>query len=390
MIATLTALALATCMLFLGESAPQTAPLLLSLMTMGTHLLLLTLPLYWTFSTLALQRGEKRLGPKLFECFQKNRLFSLYEKGIFLFLLLSYTSLSGHFFWVTGPAPSFFPFWLVGFGCALDGFYQLYKGVAHHVNPIQGVEIMKEHAGKEAKLGQEEKATQWIDAFATLANKATKQEEVALAERATSASFQTLSTLVEHRLEHHLDQEKLSYAFIYFSQRMESIFRRANQAQAEGLSLHVMNQLGKATVLGAEVAGPLSTLPLVYVSKLLEMSKQHNLAELPDQVSCLLVEVARLLLHQGVELGVSYQEPMASILHTLEEIEMEKFTKNKEIEFDILKKPFKDLVGMMGESQIMEHPDTPSVLAQIERIVGDFSNLELVMGKKLAEESSAP
>lgn len=98
--------------------------------------------------------------------------------------------------------------------------------------------------------------------------------------------------------------------------------------------------------------------------------------------SCVLSEVANQLL---TEIDVTYlelQDPFLSIINGLEIIAKGEFQRNKSINIAILEQPFKELKTLFEQGKVKDHPDTPVIMQNINRVLGEFDALRLVMATR--------
>ncbi|MCB1135986.1 MAG: hypothetical protein KDK78_06940 [Chlamydiia bacterium] len=358
------------------------------LFTVGSVFLLI-LASYWVFATFALQRAEKRLIPRVIDLFRSDWLIRFAMLGLAIFVMLSFVAGIPNILASLVHPSTLMVVWILLLGLAIDAVHVIYNRVMKYVDPISSLDLLEQRALHAAKGGDEVTTAEWLDSLATLANKSLHSGDSTLAERAVSRMYSVLQELTDGRLRNHITHERLSFPFVFYAQRLEVAFARAAHDQSESLCLHILNQLGKATVLGATVGTEIATLPLVYVMKLYRRSKDYDLEDIPDQCSVLLVEVARSIVEAVKVSGGNFRDPVLSIIGYLEEIELDKFSDDPDVDFDILKQPFRDLFAVMKDETILKHPDTVPVLEELEHVVGNFANLQLALAKRLAQEAEA-
>ena len=81
-------------------------------------------------------------------------------------------------------------------------------------------------------------------------------------------------------------------------------------------------------------------------------------------------------------IDITYNEikdPFLSIINGMEVLAKETFKRNKEININLLIVPFKQLRELFQSDKIKNHLDTPIILYNIDRIIGEFEALILVM-----------
>jgi hypothetical protein len=137
--------------------------------------------------------------------------------------------------------------------------------------------------------------------------------------------------------------------------------------------------MSKMVVYSAKYDMTMTSHPLYFINKFIKEAQNAHMPDISIKVSLALVEVARVI---GTELDITYvniQETFFSIISQLEEIAKESFRHDKSTSIKILKQPFRDLKELFNTEKLAKHQDAPVIVADIDRVLGEFDALELVM-----------
>ena len=73
------------------------------------------------------------------------------------------------------------------------------------------------------------------------------------------------------------------------------------------------------------------------------------------------------------------RDPYLSIINGLEVLAKGTFKRDKTTNIAILMQPFKDLKVLFQSEKAKEHQDTPVIMQNIDRVLGEFEALQMVM-----------
>lgn len=326
---------------------------------------------------------EQEITPRLVEIFRKD--FKL--NGVIRFLFI-------WFLFLIGIALTPFKykgiciFILTGIG--LDAILYYFHRSASYLDPFQVVDFLKQEADKAIEQDHDAKLCDLIEAISEVGIKSIHRSSSAL----TNHVIDCLDKLGEgflasvKRLSHPTQnpelmsqgvKDTLSYLLLFLLQHLSSIQGKVLERNMELVAGHIITTLSKIITYAARVDLSLTALPLHYMQKATLSALKQGFSDAGVKGIMGLLEVFEAI---SKTKDLAYQEikiPLITLITTLEEISKEMFRQDKQIKFQILKSPFLQMAQSMENEPLKGHRDTPFLIQQINRILGEFQALEAVM-----------
>lgn len=337
-----------------------------------------------------LQKAELNSTPRIMEMFRKDWQVRLSGVWMIFFILATFTLimnlLYAHQFSVTLSLMV----WIIMLGISLDVSWHFIKRVFGYLNPFTVVNMFTQQAKTCIKGGRELDLCHWIDALSEIANKAAQRHNtsvcnLALAEeQEISRLFLDASKSIAHRDQDPQTkamgiQDKVTYTMMYLYQRLDMVFEKALHNRLETTCSHIVTVFGKMAVNAAKYDVSLASAPLRFIGKCGKRAQEQGLEETALTASCTLFEVGKAIL---TEIDISYYEikdAFLSIINGMEVLSKGAFQLDKTMNLLLLIQPFKDLKALFETGKAKEHQDTPIILSNIDRVIGEFEALQLVM-----------
>lgn len=349
-----------------------------------------TLPLISMFAWLLLQKAEQGSTSRVLELFHKDGYVHFSTGWLVVFSLATFMLASDVLYPSLSQKPWFFPAWIVLLGISVDMVLTFLKRVWSYVNPFSVVKMFTKQAKVDIANDHELDLCDMIDALAEVAikgidNYSTSICHVALNEEQQIArQFLAASKSIAHRSKDAETQslgiaDKVSYTLFYLYQRLDIVFNKALKNQLEPTCSLIIKLLGKIAIDAAEYDVSLASHPLNYIGKCAKRAQDQGFEETVLTASCVLLEVAREMISN---IDLSYYEikdAFLSVVNSMEVLSNGAFRRDKTINVTLLMQPFKDLRALFENDRVKNHLDTPIIVQNIDRVIGEYEALLVVM-----------
>lgn len=372
-----------------SEINPNPFLMSVTMISVATVFLLL-LPLAYALGWGPLQQTEHHSSPHILEMFRKDRRIQLCGIWMVLFPLATYLFALVLISNVIKNNTILLAIWFVMLGITCDVVIHFMRRVYRYLNPFSSLEMFADEAKECIQDERELDLCDWIDAISEVTNKS-------IATGSTSLAFEGLNKLQQSArlflvssksISHHEQDsqtkdvgitDKVSYTMFYLYQRLELIFHKALEKKLEPICSHIITIFGKIAIDAAKYDISMASPPLRNLGKLAIEAQDSKLNDVGLKASCILLEVAKVIL---TEIDITYlelQEPFLSIINSLEELAKGIFRQNKNMSIALLKQPFYDLKQLFATGKAATHQDTPIIVQNIDRVIGEFDALDLVL-----------
>jgi hypothetical protein len=352
--------------------------------------LLFLLPLGFMFSWLPLQKAEESSSPRVLEIFHKDKHVLLTSSWLVVFALATFAFASDIIFPSLSQKPWFFPAWIVLLGISIDAILSFLKRVLNYVNPFAVIKMFTKQARVDIQNNRELDLCDSIDALSEMAIKGVEKHSTSIAHAALAEEQEIIKQfLLASKSIGHVTQDaqtkalgisdKVSYTLFYLYQRLDIIFEKALKNQLETTCSYIITLLGKIALDAAKYDVSLASAPLRFIGKCARRAQDKGFEESVITASCVLLEVAREMI---AEIDLTYYEikdPFLSIINGLEVVSKEAFKRDKSMNIPLLMQPFKDLRALFENDRIRGHQDTPVIVQNIDRVLGEYEALLIVM-----------
>lgn len=344
-------------------------------------LILFGLPLAFSFSPL--QRVEQNFTPRLFEMFRKDRTFQLtwIWTAFFvistLFLVVATVEIQEEYL---------FAAWVIGFGISLDMHRHMLQRIMSYFNPFEIISMFTEQAIVGIQNDNEETICNAVDSLAEVAVKSIERHSISLCQdtvdelRKVAANLLQSAKSISHP-DPEESEETVSFVLFYLFQRIEFIQSLALARGLEPVATNIINNMGKIAVDAAKCDISYLIYPIRYMGQFAQDAQDEGLEEVGVRGSIALVEVAKRILKEADITYVSIQEPFFALIGQVEEIMKEMFRQDKSMNILLLKQPFQQLKELFSKEPIASHQDASAIRADIDRVLGEFTELEAIMSK---------
>lgn len=391
MIGTLFSLLLAGLFIAKGGSPEEgIAPFVKGIMT-AVALSFLFLPLISIIASwLPLQKGEQNTTPRLLEMFRSDGKLRWEAVWLLLFSLATLAAAVGLVPSGTRFSGLLLPVWIVTLGVTVDVAWSFIHRILNYFNPFSVVKMFTARAKKSILSNHELDLCDWIDALSEVTVKAVERHSSSIAGLSLDELYQVASLFLDAsksiaHTNHDKQTEmagitdKVSYTMHFLYQRIDIIFYKALKNRLEPVCSKIMTLLGKIAIAAAKYDMSLASEPLRVLGKCAKRAQDAGFEETALTASCVLSEVARTIIK---EIDVTYYEikdPFLSIINGLEVLTQEQFRKDKSVSILLLMQPFKDLKQLFQSDKVKNHQDTPVILQNIDRVLGEYEALMVVM-----------
>jgi hypothetical protein len=363
----------------------------LTFIMLGTGIpFLLLIPSGYMFAWGPLQMAERHSTPRIFELFRKDWPLFFANSWIILFSLLTFllalNALDNNFI----NATRLYSIWIILLGIAIDTTGYLVRRILSYINPFSVVKIFSRKASESIQNEKELDLCHWIDGLFEIAVKGLEQSSTSLTnlalgeEQAIARLFFESSKSISH---HGQDSQtkalgisdKVTYVMFYLYQRLDMAFEKALQHKFEPTCSYILTLFGKISIDAAKYDISMASAPLRFLGKLSSKAQSEGMEESAIKASCTLLEVAKAFFNEIDLTYLEIKDPFLSIINGMELLAKGTFKRDKTSSISILIQPFKELKELFQNEKIRNHPDTGVIVQNIDRILGEFEALQMVM-----------
>lgn len=391
MLISLCAVAIALLLEFFTPLTPAFNPLYLVplLLVGGTAILLATL--FLTISVLnPLEHLEQKLVPNVMELVRRDFPLALGRFFLFLFPLLSYAAVAALLLLEVPYQKWILLGWIVAFGISLDLLRDSWHRLVNFLNPSHFIHHLSQEAKKAIQNEHDEVLWSSLDGLAEIGLRSIEKSKLALSTQALQAfppimhTFFATSKSISHtnqdvEVEKKTGLDEASYTVFYLLQRLELLNDKALQHRLETVCRQMVMVMGKLIVYSAQFDLSMVTFPTHFLSKFGLKAQQHHFDEVAVLTTSTLLEVAKTITTTIDLAYTELQEPFQAIINGLAALARETFKKDKHTSFKVLVQPLVDLRSFFQTEKMAQHPDTPVIIQEIDRVLGEFQVLEQVM-----------
>lgn len=342
----------------------------------------------WSFTPL--QKTEQNSTPRLFGLLKKDKhLFGIYC-WIVIFVLLSFWLAVDAIFLNILQKNHLLGIWILAFGITIDLLYNLTKRMMAYLNPSDNVVLFSQMAQESIQNDQEIDLCDAVDSLAEIGIKSIHRMGPSLCNRV----LQELQKIVKNFLSSsksigHAEadiqtkalgiKDRISYTLFYIYDRISLINDEALSKRFEQVVTTVITVLGKIIIHCAKFDLTLVSFPVHMLSRNALVAMNRGMSEIGIKASITLLEVSKTIIDEVDYTYADLKDPFFSIINGLEEIAKKTFLQDKSINIKILTQPFLDLKEIFNNPKVMNHQDRPAILQNIDRVLGEYESLELVM-----------
>lgn len=369
----------------MGIGMPTRAIMILSSLSF-----LLLLPIGLMFAWLPLQKAEQNSTPRILEMFRKDKHVLIASGWIVIFALSTFVLASDLIYPSISQKAWFYPVWIVLLGISFDVVANYMRRVLSYLNPFTVVKMFTEQAKLSIQNDRELDLCNWIDALAEVSIKGIQKHSTSVCHEALAEEGEIVKEFLSaSKSIAHVNQDaqtksvgikdKVSYTLFYLYQRLDIIFDKSLKNQLEPTCSLLITLLGKIAVDAAKYDMSLASAPIRFIGKNAKRAQDQGFEETVITASCVFLEVAKEII---AEIDLTYYEikdAFLSIINGMEVLSKEAFRRDKTMNIGLLIQPFKELRALFENEKVKNHQDTPIILQNIDRVLGEYEALLIVM-----------
>lgn len=360
-----------------------------ALIAVATFMLILyCMTIVWSF--IPLQKTEQNSTPHLFGLLKKDKHILGIYCWIVIFILLSYLLAIDAMFLNLLQKNYLLAVWIVSIGITVDVYYILLKRMMAYLNPFDNVLLFTQMAKESIQNDNELELCEAIDSLTEIALKSAHHRGPSLCNQA----LQEMQVIVKNFLSSsksigHVEadiqsqalgiKDRISYTLFYIFDRIVLINDEALTKRLEQVITTIVTVLGKIAIHCAKFDLTLVSYPVHFLSRNAKTAINKGMIEIGAKASITLLEVSRTIIEEIDYTYLDLKDPFFSITNGLEEIARDTFLQDKSINLKILTQPFRDLKELFKNPKVINHQDTPVIVQNIDRVLGEYDSLELVM-----------
>lgn len=338
-----------------------------------------------------LQKMEQTLTPRLLSLYSRDKFIRGAAFLLYIFPLISIAMTAEIAIFQYFNPMIVFAVWLFLLGFMIDLLHSLMVRVTGYLNPFAILDHLAKEADTFIKEEEDMELCNAIDALAEISIKAVDSTLPSLSIQAVESMQKIAAEYLgsEKSITHHDSEQKgngstnhldkVSYTLFYLFQRLELLNGKALQKDLEPVCSALITSLGKIAVAAAKYDLSMATYPLHYLGKFAAKAQKHPMHSVAEKATCTLLEVSKIIVNEVDVKYLELKEPFFCVTQRLEEIAKENFRQDKSTNIALLTQPFRDLKKLFESDKVSSHRDTPVIVADIERVISQFDQLELVM-----------
>jgi hypothetical protein len=361
---------------------------LATLMSLGGTATLLFVPFLHMWILDPMQRLENNLIPRLLSLLRKDFFFSFIHFLLLLFSLFSYF-LAIILISIDFPYPLILvACWIIALGITLDLIKMQWKRAANFLNPFYMVDTLTKEARKSIRDEKDDHLWSCLDALSEISLRSIEKSQIALGNQTITvlpplvhAFFDSYKSISRVNTEQSAPsgRDEASYTIFYLLQRLDLINNRALRHGLQTICSQMILALGKIIVSSAQFDLSMMTFPVRYLGKFAVQAQRQNMNEIGDLATSTLIETSKTILQEVNLTYTELVEPFDAVINALDNIAKEIFRKDKTSSISLLIQPLKDLRTLFEAEKLAQHPDTPTIIQSINRVLIEFDALEQVM-----------
>lgn len=336
--------------------------------------------LLWIRSLFSLTASYKTGLSSLSKLYINDRRKNLSEGFLALFILFSFAAGA---YQTAIPIHFLMPLWIVLLAISLDCIFFLFSRNCRYLDPFQVVSMLANRSEKHITRLNPSEFCHTIDSLTEIGLKAIQSLSLTLGMAALktieSVGLQYIGKTFEKGSKEETEKESLYFRLSYLLQNFELIHAKALAAQLESFSSQLIVSLGKLTISVAHFDPQLSQLPLHYLGRFIRSAELQGLEEIAVKSTIILQEIASQILEDKEFMHLKIIDLFSSLIGRLEEIAKHTFRKDKTTDLRLLMQPFRDLKEKFTSEKFASHPDIPVLVKELDRVLGEFQSLEVVL-----------
>lgn len=328
-----------------------------------------------------LLQAEHKFTPKISALYREDKSLRFTTFWLFFFVLVSYALSIDFLFIKSLPPVPLLAIWLVFLGVSIDLIYRSLNRSQEFLDPFFVTQIVENKGLQEIQNQDTKGLCSSIDALVEIATKGTLRSSLSLANDSLSRCPSLIKNLFAagKNIGNHLSNDELLFPLFYLLERLEYLSVKAVETKNDPVLVHLVNVLGKIAVSGAEFDPSVVAYPLQTLGRVVEEAQHADLIEVVNKATCTLVGTAAEICQKTDLTYMEIKDPFYVLIHELEDMVKEEFKRDKTINIQILKQPFEEILTLFQTDKMRNHKDTPDIVAELNRVLGEFTELDTIM-----------
>jgi hypothetical protein len=347
--------------------------------------------LLYTLTLNPLARLDQKLIPNTMGLIRHNFLLHFGNLALFLFVFISLVSYPfmqliqhpyiEHWF-VLG--------WIIFFGFSLDLLRSEWNHFTNFLNPSYLVNQLSQKALHAVQNDDNEEVRMQLDHLTEVALQSVEKNKLGLGTQAVQTfppimhAFLGSAKSIGHSIQD-VEKEKgkgrdeSSYMNFYLIPRLEMIFDKALHSNVDAICRQIVMAMGKIILYCAQFDLSLVSFPVHFLTKFGLKAQQQQVDDVAVLTTSTLVETAKAILKDVDVTYAELQEPFHSIINGLDVLAKGTFKKRKDTNIKVLVQPLEDIKILFQTEKMAHHPDTPTILKEINGILDEYHVLAEVL-----------
>ncbi len=328
-----------------------------------------------------LLQAEHKFTPKISSLYRSDSSLKFSTFWFFFFVLISYALAVDLLFLKVLPPIVALAVWLIFLGISIDLIYHNLNRLQEFLDPFFVTDALANQGIKQIQTEDTKGLCSSIDALTEIATKGLDRSSLSLTNDALGQTVPLIKMLFAQgkNAGSNLSNDELLFPLFYLLERFEFVGDKAVHLKTEPSLVHLVNVLGKLTVVAAEFDPSVAIYPLQTIGRIVAEAQNEGLMEVVNKATCTLVGVASEIVNKIDLTYLEIKDPFFQLIHELEEILKEEFKQDKTINIQLLKQPFQEILALFQKEKLQNHKDTPEIVRELSRILGEFSELDVIM-----------
>lgn len=335
---------------------------------------------------LPMQKAEQHLTPRILDLFHKDHLISWINYGIIFLTLLMLVM-------IFYPIPFPFPPLIAGIvilGMTFDLLYLLVRKIFNYLNPYPLSQMFTKAADKSILQNREIDLCESLESLSEISLKSVSRSSSSLCNHCLDEMREIMRLFLDSmksivtgapdtQAQSRGITDKVSFTLFFFFDRIEMIYQKALSLGLTQICSSIVTLLGKVCFYAANCDLSLVGYVVDYIGKFSISAIKHKVPDIGLKGTCTLIESSKKIINEVNLNYMDLKDPFFSVINQLNEIGRESFRQNKQTSITLLSVPFQDLKVLFQSPKVANHMDAPAILAEIDRVMAEWSTLETVM-----------
>jgi len=182
--------------------------------------------------------------------------------------------------------------------------------------------------------------------------------------------------------------DRVNYLSAYLLRRFEWLFQTALQEQVEPVAEEILTAYAKMSFIFAKFHPTLAYMPLVFLERSIQIAISRDKEEVAARCEVILSELIKSFIALSQEKQESLLDLILRALSHLERGVKQSYKHNNEMGVALLMQPFAEIASYVVDEQYKAVPRRDEILAELKRMLQQFTALESVLQKSASSIDS--